>query len=500
MVWLAHSRAIFHGEFNAAISIEARWNKALEKIFRNNFQRYDRIYDYCYDNVKLSPQELWVSEMVMAKCLLCMESAGAKSQASSISASPSFSWMAMCCHFRKVFPSISSFVSFFFFVCSCFSFLRYLFEWKKGALIIEEKKSLIRLYVTLISPSGGQRFHSVTIYFFARLLRTHLQCVLCCIWWRGLYWKVERLLACGTFTEFSKALNSALIFYGSISWWRRVQIKVEQLWKTHSIFHLIFIKRMRPKRDGAMLTAFVELQRRAHTQTQRYVEEVVDEHTAWITIRWGFERIENEQRCEAKNRGTSRIDFIMCTRTTQRMEKRKTPPVALMADEGCACNQNHWKFSTRKQIRDFTREKSPREPIYSWRTCDVCCVGVDAYLQNYYITKTVMSIHCWFSICHVHWNLCNSIYVRKLRRRSNPGTMGESHRKVAYDIYMQSTEMEELAFGDVMHTLHFQEKNILFLAAHMLSGECWLKCVLFSSHLPARLPPATKSYTCSYHT
>lgn len=109
---------------------------------------------------------------------------------------------------------------------------------------------------------------------------------------------------------------------------------------------------------------------------------------------------------------------------------KKTPAVALMTDEGCACNQNHWKFSTRKQIRDFTRKENPREPIYSWRTC----VGVDAYLQNYYITKTVMSIHCWFSICHVQWNLCNSIYIRKLRRRGSPGTMGENHRKLTCDI------------------------------------------------------------------
>lgn len=176
--------------------------------------------------------------------------------------------MAMCCHFHQVLlPSFFRFPVFFF---SCFSYLRYLFGWKKGALIIEErKKSLIRLYVTLISHTRAKwrpsfRFGYNMIYFFF-LLCTFIANTpaVCCMWWRGLYWKVERLLACGTFTEFSKALNSALIFYRSISWWRQAEIKVEQLWKTHSIFHLIFIKRM--KRDEATLEAFVELRRQAQT-------------------------------------------------------------------------------------------------------------------------------------------------------------------------------------------------------------------------------------------
>lgn len=180
-----------------------------------------------------------------------------------------------------------------------------------------EEKNLSYAYTShwshIHAQSGGHRFDSVTMIFCTFIANTP---AVCCMWWRGLYWKVERLLACGTFTEFSKALNSALIFYGSISWWRRVEIKVEQLWKTHSIFHLIFIKRMTSKRrDEAALTVFAELQRRAHTHTHtyHYDEDVVDEHTAWITIRRGNERVGNEQRCGAKDRGTRRFDFIMFT-------------------------------------------------------------------------------------------------------------------------------------------------------------------------------------------
>lgn len=140
-----------------------------------------------HDNVKLFPQELWLCETVIANSLLCMESAGAKSQASSISAAPTLPWMAMCCHCRKVFfPFLSAVFRAAFLVFSCSRFLLLLFLVflrMEGRSTHNSKKKrifhilLIRFYSSTAhisfnaSERRGQHFDSVAS--FARLLRTH---------------------------------------------------------------------------------------------------------------------------------------------------------------------------------------------------------------------------------------------------------------------------------------------------------------------------------------
>lgn len=77
-----------------------------------------------------------------------------------------------------------------------------------------------------------------------------------------------------------------------------------------------------------------------------------------------------------------------------------------------------------------------------------CISGImsTASVKTLYKSNEANYIHWWFNICHVCWNLGNSIHIRSLirRRRSNKETMGENrsysvdhHKKlqiaVAYD-------------------------------------------------------------------